>query len=56
VAFNPQGEWQFTAYGGLMLPYETNYDKNKMTLRDNLLADPGETDDGVKAALMPLIR
>jgi len=56
VALNPQGEWQFTAYGGLMLPYETNYDKNTMTLRDNLLADPEETADGVRAALMPLTR
>lgn len=56
MGFNPQGEWQFTTYGGIMLPYEINGGTRRQELRHDLFSAPQEIEEAVGLALRPVVR
>ena len=58
IAFNASGEWLFTSYGGLLLPYYTKIKNSKpiVKLRDHMFEELDNIESGVKIALFPIFK
>jgi len=54
MAFNDKGEWEFTTYGGILLPYQSDVKKKKGVLRSDLFSDPKEIREATDLVLSPL--
>jgi len=54
MAFNNKGAWQFTTYGGILLPYQSDIKKKKRVLRTDLFSDPKEIAEAAEPALRPI--
>jgi hypothetical protein len=55
MAFDNNGEWQFTTYGGILLPYQTDVREKKNVLRSDLFSDPREIVEATALVLGPLL-
>jgi hypothetical protein len=55
MVFNAKGEWQFTTYGGILLPYQSDAIKKKVVVRSNLFSDPTEIEEASGLVLKPLL-
>lgn len=57
VVFSSSGDWMFTSYGGVALPYLMTYERNQPVakLRDDMFEKPEDIAAGVRAALLPIL-
>jgi hypothetical protein len=55
MAFNSRGEWQFTTYGGILLPHESDTKKKKIVVRQDLFSNPREIYEASNLVLRPLL-
>lgn len=56
VAYDPAGQWLFTSFGGLMLPYKARVGENPgYDIREHLFEQVDEIVSGVEVALYPLM-
>lgn len=56
-AFDSKGEWLFTSYGGLVLPFYTSMYNSKVEnkLRVDMFKNSKDIESGVNVALLPII-
>lgn len=56
-AFTPSGEWIFTSYGGLMLPFHTTVKHGDPVneLRSDMFESENDIKSGIEVALIPII-
>jgi len=55
MAFNAKGEWQFTTYGGILLPRESDTRRKQAVIRKDLFSDPQEIHEASSLVLRPLL-
>jgi hypothetical protein len=55
VGFQSSGQFAFLAYGGVSLPFRTNFNTRASEFRNDLFSSPTEVMEGTAIALRPLL-